>query len=98
METAHMNREKLPSLADRFIDIDQLKIAYADKGSGQVILCLHALGHSSKDFSSLYDLPLAEFRVISVDFPGHGLSDEPTQPVSSLYFSTLIRKFIENLI
>ena len=46
------------SIADKSVDIDGINIAYKDEGVGQVILCLHALGHSSKDFTSLYNLPL----------------------------------------
>jgi len=58
--------QKLPSIADKSVNIDGINIAYKDEGAGQVILCLHALGHSSKDFTSLYNLPLEKYRVVSL--------------------------------
>ena len=61
--------QKFPSIADKSVNIDGINIAYKDEGAGQVILCLHALGHSSKDFTSLYNLPLEKYRVIALDFP-----------------------------
>ena len=66
--------QKLPSIADKSVNIDGINIAYKDEGAGQVILCLHALGHSSKDYTSLYHLPLEKY-----------LSSELSQEVQSLY-------------
>jgi len=93
----NVKAQTLPTIADKFVEIENLKIAYKDEGSGQVVLCLHALGHSSKDFLSLYNLPLTNFRVIAIDFPGHGISDKPIQPVSSTYFAKLTVGFINKL-
>lgn len=85
------------SITTKSTDIEDLKIAYADEGKGQVLLCLHALGHSSKDFSSLYKLPLDRFRIICIDFPGHGNSANAKEVVSATYFSSVTAKFIEKL-
>jgi 4,5:9,10-diseco-3-hydroxy-5,9,17-trioxoandrosta-1(10),2-diene-4-oate hydrolase len=97
LATMNAKAQRLPSIADKFVEIDKLKIAYKDEGSGQVVLCLHALGHSSKDFLSLYSLPNNNFRVISIDFPGHGISDNPKQTISSTYFAKITDEFIEKL-
>ncbi|MFN6336886.1 MAG: alpha/beta fold hydrolase, partial [Sphingobacteriales bacterium] len=72
-------------------------IAYKDEGAGQVILCLHALGHSSKDFTSLYNLPLEKYRVIALDFPGQGYSSTSSQPASSSFYYSIANKFIQQL-
>ena len=40
----NVKAQTLPSIADKFVEIENLKIAYKDEGSGQVVLCLHALG------------------------------------------------------
>jgi pimeloyl-ACP methyl ester carboxylesterase len=93
----NIKAQTLPSIADKFIDIENLKIAYKDEGSGQVVLCLHALGHSSKDFLSLYSLPHNNFRIVSIDFPGHGISDNPNQTISSTYFAKITDEFIKQL-
>ena len=97
LATMNAEAQRLPSIADKFVKIDNLKIAYKDEGSGQVVLCLNGLGHSSKDFLSLYSLPNNNFRVISIDFPGHGISDNPKQTISSTYFAKISDEFIEKL-
>ncbi|MFN5424319.1 MAG: alpha/beta fold hydrolase, partial [Bacteroidota bacterium] len=89
--------QKLPSIADKSVNIDGITIAYKDEGAGQVILCLHALGHSSKDFTSLYHLPLEKYRVIALDFPGQGNSSTTSVPVSSSFYYSLTNKFIQLL-
>jgi pimeloyl-ACP methyl ester carboxylesterase len=89
--------QPFPSIADKFIDIDSLKIAYKDEGAGQIFLCLHAIGHSSKDFSSLYSLPLEKFRIICVDFPSQGISDVSMHNISATYLAEIITIFIEKL-
>jgi pimeloyl-ACP methyl ester carboxylesterase len=88
---------EFPSIADKSIQIDGVKVAYRDEGKGQVILCLHALGHSSKDFSSLYKLPLEDYRVIAMDFPGQGRSQSAGVPASSSHFHEITDKFIRSL-
>jgi pimeloyl-ACP methyl ester carboxylesterase len=93
----NVKAQTLPSIADKFVEIENLKIAYKDEGSGQVVLCLHALGHSSKDFLYLYSLPHNNFRIISIDFPGQGISDNPNQDISSTYFAKITDEFIRKL-
>ena len=89
--------QKLPSIADKSVNIDGINIAYKDEGAGQVILCLHALGHSSKDFTSLYNLPLEKYRVIALDFPGQGHSSSSSLPASSILYYSIANKFIQLL-
>lgn len=85
------------SITNKFIEINGIKIAYKDEGYGQILLCLHALGHSSKDFNSLYQLPLNNFRIISIDFPNHGNSGSSKEPISATYFNHITTEFIEKL-
>ena len=92
-----INAQKFPSIADTHISIDNVELAYKDAGKGQVLLCLHAIGHSSKDFATLYQLDLQHYRIISLDFPGHGNSQAPQRSVSASYFSEIVLEFIEKL-
>lgn len=94
MATQIANASALPSIADRTLMIDQTEIAYKDSGAGRVILCLHAVGHSSADFESLYELPLDKYRVIAIDFPGHGKSGKPMQAISASYFKKVVDSFV----
>lgn len=97
LATMNVKAQTQPSIANKFVDIANLKIAYKDEGSGQVILCLHALGHSSKDFASLYSLPQNNFRIISIDFPGHGISDNSKHSISGTYLAKVTDEFIKKL-
>ena len=92
-----INAQKFPSIADKHISIDNVDLAYKDAGIGQILLCLHAIGHSSKDFAALYQLDLHHYRIISLDFPGHGNSQAARRPVSASYFSKIVLEFIEKL-
>jgi len=94
MESANYT---FPSIADKTILINGILIAYKDEGEGQILLCLHAVGHSSKDFAALYSLDLKKFRIISLDFPGHGKSAAAAQDISATYFSTVVLHFIKAL-
>ncbi len=91
------NAQNFPSIADKSISIDSLVIAYKDEGTGAVILCLHAIGHSSKDFEALYKIDKSKYRIISLDFPGHGHSQHIGQVVSASYFAHVVLKFIDKL-
>lgn len=92
-----MNAQQLPSIANSSIKIENTEIAYKDSGKGQVIICLHAIGHSSSDFQPLYCLPLDTYRIIAIDFPGHGRSGKPLKPISATYFKSIVDSFTEKL-
>ena len=92
-----LNAQNFPSIADKTISLDGLNIAYKDEGTGTVILCLHAIGHSSKDFESLYRLDTSKYRIISLDFPGHGNSQSFEKDVSASNFANIVLQFIDKL-
>ena len=95
--TMTLNAQNSPSIAEKSVSIDGLNIAYKDEGTGTVILCLHAIGHSSKDFESLYRLDTLKYRVISLDFPGHGNSQNFEKEVSASNFANIVLQFIDKL-
>jgi len=80
------------------LEIDGLNIAYDDRGEGRPILLLHGWGGSSASFAPVADFLVANaFRAISIDFPGHGGSDEPPEAWSVTEYAALTRKFIDAL-
>ena len=90
--------DSFPSIANQDIDLSTGRLAYRDEGQGEVLLCLHAVGHSSKDFQSLYDrLPLERYRIIAVDFPSHGRSAKAPSPISATFFQSITQEFIERM-
>ena len=52
-------------------------------GRGPAAVFLHGNSSSSRAFSKQLDGPLGErFRLVAIDFPGHGASDDARDPVS----------------
>lgn len=56
------------------------KIAYSDVGKGQPIVCVHGWAMHKGMFSKLADSISAQFRIISLDLPGHGDSKSTLDP------------------
>jgi pimeloyl-ACP methyl ester carboxylesterase len=89
--------QTFPSIANKFIEIDSLQIAYKDEGEGQVLLCLHAMSSSSKDFSIVFDSLAKSHRIIAIDFPRHGKSEAYKDFVAVRNYKKIIAQFIWQL-
>jgi 4,5:9,10-diseco-3-hydroxy-5,9,17-trioxoandrosta-1(10),2-diene-4-oate hydrolase len=77
--------------------INNVSVAYADSGgAGQILICLHAIGHGARDFEDL-SRRLPDYRVIALDFPGQGKSGPDSQPASGTRYAELLSQFIEKL-
>jgi len=87
-------------MAENKLLLENVELAYKEKNTAgqQTILCLHALGHSSKDYSKMFeDDRFNEYRIIALDFPGHGNSADGKETVSSAYYARLTEKLIDQL-
>ncbi|MFO0600331.1 MAG: alpha/beta hydrolase [Myxococcaceae bacterium] len=62
--------------------------------SKPVLLCLHAIGHGSGDFTPLV---VPGWRVIAIDWPGHGRSAQDTQPASATRYAEFLTALIDDL-
>ncbi|TDO14559.1 pimeloyl-ACP methyl ester carboxylesterase [Mycobacterium sp. BK086] len=66
------------------------EVAYSDDGSGPVIVLLHAALHNRHDFDAIKPDLVRHYRVIAVDWPGHGESPAPSStPSAALYADAL---------
>ena len=63
-------------------EINGLKINFVSKGEGDTVVLLHGWGSNIKLFSNLIDLLSSKYKVIAMDMPGFGESDEPKEPWS----------------
>lgn len=79
--------------------IDGQELAYSDKGASErVIVLMHGWGCSSATLVSIEKVALeAGYRVINVDFPGFGLSPEPSSIWGVEEYTQLIEKFLDKL-
>ncbi|MGZ3789407.1 MAG: alpha/beta fold hydrolase [Bacteriovorax sp.] len=81
------------------LSINDIKLTYSEVNSScpKVIVFLHGNSHSRKCFyKQLKDQRLINYRLISVDLPGHGDSS-PLEDYSLINFSKIIKIFIEEL-
>ena len=62
-------------------DSKGVKIAYTVRGKGEPVILMHgwlACGWLNWDLPGISDLLAKDHQVITIDMPGHGLSDKPT--------------------
>ena len=57
--------------------VNNIKINYEQKGSGDLIVLLHGWGSNIKLFANLIDLLSKKYTVVAMDMPGFGESQEP---------------------
>ena len=88
-------REQLSEPNPQYTEIDGVTLAYHDAGSGQTLLCLHAVGHGSRDFEMLRERVGDQCRMITLDWPGHGCSGDDEQPASAGRYAELLATFID---
>ncbi len=73
------------------------KISYTDRGKGRVIILLHGYLETSDIWRSFSEKLAADFRVIAVDLPGHGLSDIFGKEHPMEFMAEAIRELLEYL-
>jgi 4,5:9,10-diseco-3-hydroxy-5,9,17-trioxoandrosta-1(10),2-diene-4-oate hydrolase len=84
----------------RLVLIDGVSLALHDTdatGSKPVIVCLHAIGHGGGDFAAFEAAFRDRFRIITVDWPGHGASGQDTEPASARRYASLLRGLLDDL-
>ena len=67
-------------------------VSYSDDGAGPVLVVLHAALHDRHDFDPIIPTLARNYRVIAVDWPGHGESaspEAPFTPAAALYADVL---------
>ncbi len=78
-------------------DINGIKISYKDEGEGKTLLLLHGWGANKESLDLIFNAFKKSFRVISLDLPGFGKSDEPTTPWRAEDYSLFLKDFIKKL-
>ncbi len=76
---------------------DGMKISYIDEGQGTAVLVLHGWGASIASVRPIINLLTPHFRVISLDMPGCGESDEPARPYTLEDYAALVTALCESL-
>ena len=84
---------------EKHIEIDGLKIFYEETGDpeGSPVVIMHGWGCNHTTVRLIAESLQDGMRVINVDLPGHGASDEPKEPWDSYDFANCIKKLVEGL-
>jgi len=77
--------------------VDGVRLAYDDEGEGPPLVCLHAIGHGASDFAGLRRRLAGRHRVIALDWPGHGSSDDDRVPASAGRYTVLLAGVLDAL-
>jgi pimeloyl-ACP methyl ester carboxylesterase len=73
------------------------RIHYSDSGSGSVIVLIHGYLESSEVWNGFGEKLASKFRVISVDLPGHGLSDIYGKVHTMEFMASAVKEILDNL-
>jgi pimeloyl-ACP methyl ester carboxylesterase len=81
----HLFAHDRVSAQDQFFDSNGVRIRYVEQGSGPPVVLLHAFsGNLDTNWVETGVLPTlaTDYRVIALDYRGHGKSDKPHDPKS----------------
>lgn len=84
---------KHTSSASRFINVNGLNVHYRDEGRGPVLVLVHGILSSLHTWEKWVNHLSGDFRVISFDLPGYGL----TGPANFEYNNENYMRFLDNL-
>jgi pimeloyl-ACP methyl ester carboxylesterase len=73
------------------------KIHYTDSGKGETLLLIHGYLETAEIWRSLSEKLSGKFRVITIDLPGHGLSDIGGASDSMEFYATIVKNLIDFL-
>ncbi|MDE6811112.1 MAG: alpha/beta hydrolase, partial [Muribaculaceae bacterium] len=84
---------------DKFLEIDGVRLHYADTGKsdGKPIIIMHGYGCNINTVASIAAILEPGMRVINIDLPGHGKSDEPPYIWGVNDYTVCIERLIEKL-
>lgn len=82
-----------------FVALSQGHVHYHKVGQGLPIVCLHANPGDSQDFAAISAKLAQDYCVITLDWPGFGLSPQPANPegLTAITFAELLAEFVEAL-
>lgn len=78
-------------------EVDKKILSYIENGTGTPIVFLHGWGRSAADFESLIGSFGTGYRLIAIDLPGHGDSQEPEGDLSLDGLCDTLTKFLKEI-
>ncbi len=79
------------------INVGDCEIHYEERGSGDLVVLIHGLGSSIRDWELQIPAFSERYRVIAIDVRGHGQSDKPRGPYSVVKFAADVATVLDKL-
>ena len=80
-----------------YIEVNGIKTNYVDEGTGECILILHGWGASIETFRPVIDYFKNKNRVVALDMPGCGKTEEPSAAYCMNDYAAFVNTFRELL-
>lgn len=80
-----------------YVDTPEGQIHYWEAGQGPAILMIHQAGSSGEENAGLVPFLSDAYRVISYDWPGHGMSDDPDREMLTDDFTQSALSVLDHL-
>jgi pimeloyl-ACP methyl ester carboxylesterase len=80
-----------------YIGYREGKLHYYDKGKGETIVLIHGYLESAEIWSGLAEKLSEKFRILSLDLPGHGLSDVYGEVHTMEFMATAIKELLDSM-
>lgn len=77
------------------IQVDDIELDYEDEGVGKVLLLLHGLGSSKRDWDAQVPFFSKKYRVITLDLRGHGDSTKPLNDYGVALMTKDVKQFLD---
>lgn len=77
--------------------VHNLAVEYNDTGEGPLLLFLHGWGSSSKAFDALGGALKDKYRIITVDFPGFGGTQQPKEDWFIADYAKFVADFLQKV-
>lgn len=85
-------------MIEKKLIVNELLISYGESGdNGPAVLLLHGWGDSSKTFESLAKVLSKDYRVLAIDLPGFGASDNPPGVWGLSDYAKIVGAFADKL-
>lgn len=92
-----MGLSELPTLPNRFAEIDGQRVRYTSSGEGKPIVLLPGWGARIESYGVVPSVLSQRFRVIALDLPGFGESPVPNRPWSAHDYADFVAAFLRDL-
>ena len=79
------------------IQVNNIELDYEEYGNGKVLLFLHGLGSTKKDWDAQVPFFSKKYRVITLDLRGHGASTKPKNAYGVGLMTEDVKAFLDHL-